>query len=280
VTVINSVAATATTTSILPTDHHYVSTAVLERRRLTVDDETYLVQQLGYLPGNALQVVARAKAVPRLCPNHPESPLVLQLYPLVQRNQVDGKSTKWARKRTIRQPQSSSSSSQQPNETTVTVDQEDESSSVVPDNSNVNDKDLQEPFPTIYWLTHLRLQALISQLELDHVHIEYEQRLQLSAVSVDENNNDNNHCFESMKRAHASYGQERRLLLTELDCQVIHDNHWEAAFATGVAGIRNPRGVKCLHAHAAHYLSGATDKCVGQWVMERVVAKLRLLDET
>jgi hypothetical protein len=76
-----------------------------------------------------------------------------------------------------------------------------------------------------------------------------------------------------MEKAHASYGLERYQLLTVSDMELIRGRGWEAAFAAsrGEAGIHNYAAVKCLHAHAAHYLSepiGTANNVVGEWVMQ------------
>ena len=79
--------------------------------------------------------------------------------------------------------------------------------------------------------------------------------------------------LDAMKRAHQSYGIERRLLLSSLDMEYVKNRRWDdSAFADscGVAGIRNQKAIKCLHAHAAHYWSGNSDNVVGRWVSERL----------
>ena len=77
-----------------------------------------------------------------------------------------------------------------------------------------------------------------------------------------------------MKHAHSSYGTERFNLLTNTDLtEIIQKNKWEGAIGIerGVAGIRRFDTIKCLHAHAAHYLACPEEKnVVGRWVMEAV----------
>jgi hypothetical protein len=78
-----------------------------------------------------------------------------------------------------------------------------------------------------------------------------------------------------MERAHAAYGKLRRELLTHQDLELIRERRWESSFSIkrGVAGSANYRAVKCLHAHAAHYLSecaGSADNAVGHWVTKEV----------
>jgi hypothetical protein len=76
-----------------------------------------------------------------------------------------------------------------------------------------------------------------------------------------------------MKKAHASYGQERYDSILLHDWNYIRNRKWDStAFSKdrGVAGMRNPSSVKCLHAHLAHYWSGCNDNVVGKWVAEEV----------
>ena len=78
--------------------------------------------------------------------------------------------------------------------------------------------------------------------------------------------------LQSMQRAHKSYGEERWSLLTDADRKAVTERRWDGALgsARGVAGISNSKGVKCLHAHAAHYLAGCEDNLVGKWTIEEV----------
>ncbi len=146
-----------------------------------------------------------------------------------------------------------------------------------------------EPFPTLYWLTSPTLRTYISRIELSKTHNvqQMERRLQSSPSHLSQ-----------MKRAHKSYGETRWSLLTSSDKQNVLDRNWGGAIdaTRGVAGIRESRWhcVKCLHAHAAHYLAqvaewemeervGVRDKecgredlnLVGKWTMEAVFEAVR-----
>ena len=131
-----------------------------------------------------------------------------------------------------------------------------------------------EPFPTLYWLTHPVLKTLVSQLEVEGWGRRLEERLASDFAAL-----------ERMRLAHAAYGSYRTNLLTESDVTLLVERRWMAAVGPdrGIAGMRYGNdasagcggGVKCLHAHAAHYLSrsnsnGGLDNVVGQWVMELV----------
>ena len=104
-------------------------------------------------------------------------------------------------------------------------------------------------------------------MELEQFGKQYEQILQEDSDSL-----------ESMARAHRAYGRDRRALLTKDDLDWIQKRKWDAAYdpdRRGVAGIRNFKSIKCLHAHAAHYWSGCEDNVVGKWVAKEVFTKLR-----
>jgi len=218
----------------IPTDREYVWPAVKELSQLSAEDDQALMVQLGYLPGNALQVVSR---VCDAFDVNDTSPLVLKLYPLVLRDESNGTKGKRTRK------QAKESDSKQP---------------------------LVEPFPTIFWVTNPHIRALISKLELQQYGIKYEKDLA-----------DNKEAQEFMNTAHVNYGKEREKVITKEDWEWIRTRKWEGAFAKtrGVAGIRNPRSVKCLHAHAAHFWSGCTDNVIGGWVAKEVEKMLTKEEE-
>lgn len=148
-------------------------------------------------------------------------------------------------------------------------------------------KHIIEPFPTTYWLTSPKLRTYISKMELskDNNVQTIERRLRSSQEYLNQ-----------MERAHKSYGRTRWQLLTSQDRERVIERGWENALdeRRGVAGISLTKGrfdcVKCLHAHAAHYLAqvaeweeememGDTEdeECnrddlnlVGKWTMEAV----------
>ena len=80
------------TRTSVPTDRSKTWPGVLERRQgsfFTKEDEGALVSQLGFIPGNAIGVAARAQAVPSL-PVSANVPIVLKLYPLAIRDAFAG----------------------------------------------------------------------------------------------------------------------------------------------------------------------------------------------
>ena len=366
----------AGTTTILPTDRGYVLEDVRRRTVLSKADRRDLIRQLGFLPGNALRVVARIedafssddlqklfaaaavategatpssntsngnsgnnqstgdtkdtttaatgcneksetneeriKRMASMIQNMMKEPLVIKLYPLVLRD--ESSSTKRRRKRRRE------NSSENHRSTTVTANAgasptgigEKKGESAADTIALPQTNPLMEPFPTIYWVTHPLIKALISKLELDRVNVQFEERLvneeakennpaeingtENTTVIAEDTTRDFSSSFsplESMKRAHKSYGKERRELLSFKDKDYVKGRRWYGDEPTGaagssplqtqnttsippfseqcgVAGIRNPKAVKCLHAHTAHYWSGNGDNLVGQWVWERL----------
>ena len=135
------------------------------------------------------------------------------------------------------------------------------------DEENVLDESvLIEPFPTMYWLTHPLLRALTSKLELGETHSVKILETRLSTDDV---------ALELMKAAHRAYGEARWQLLTDDDQAEMERRQWKESLAgdAGVAGIRKPFAIKCLHTHLAHYLSGgpgSEKNVVGKWVLEEL----------
>jgi len=68
-------------------------------------------------------------------------------------------------------------------------------------------------------------------------------------------------------RAHEGYRQERLALLSPAEREFRRARGAWTAVETGVAGLRNPRRVKCLHAQLAHFLARG-DNPVGALVAQ------------
>lgn len=269
--------------SSVPTDRSYEQARVRAISQLTDADHKMLTLQLGYLPGNALEVVTRMKDIVGnengasttaiMDAAILEEPLVVKLYPLVLRDESDGKNSKRKRRRS------------------------NESDGKLPDQPS---ELVLEPFPTIFWVTHPRIKALVSKLELDRMGAEWEKILKEDLRKEGVNGNDylsstltestatsesagltsndsSDSALAAMRKAHLAYSKERKDLLLPQDWEYIRQRRWEGAFdeSRGVAGIRNPASVKCLHAHVSHYWSGCHDNVVGKWVAERVSKMLQ-----
>ena len=99
------------------------------------------------------------------------------------------------------------------------------------------------PMPTRYWLCDPAVRQAVAKLEA-----EGGVRAAESAVDADE-----------LLAAHAAYAAERDA--------AIDPGHAGPRPSGGVGGTR--RGVKCLHAHYAYFLSGGDDP-VGRWVEEHL----------
>jgi hypothetical protein len=283
--------------AILPHDRNWTLPSVLETRKETQwneNDEKILLSQLGYIPGNVVRVAARVSDVACLksfsdclCATSefaPNAPVVIQLYPLALRDQferqakggINGRRCKGRkRKLNIEQDQQKDTSEQkevQEDEQELAVDGalRENCSSTHPRSS---EQAIVEPFPTIFWISHPVLRILISQLELSGFGAELEGRLQQDAVAQ-----------EKMNRAHKAYAQTRSAMMRPIDreqymSETASASNWIRAALDetkrGIAGIRNPRAVKCLHAHVAHHLapgccSGSFDNVIGHWVLEKL----------
>ena len=99
------------------------------------------------------------------------------------------------------------------------------------------------PMPTRFWLVDLEARAAVSRLEAS------------GGVRRAEEETDP----EELWAAHQRYALER-------DANVPQDHHGPRPTG-GVGGTR--RGVKCLHAHVAWFLSGGEDP-VGRWAFQQL----------
>lgn len=118
-----------------------------------------------------------------------------------------------------------------------------------------------EVFPTIHWLTCPLLHRAISRLEAEGQIRQYEERLE-----------DDAQFLQRMEAAHATAAEARVKLVPESirrQLQQKQPRQWRALAETGVAGIREATGVKCLHAHYADYVGGGTNP-IGREVDEQL----------
>jgi hypothetical protein len=99
------------------------------------------------------------------------------------------------------------------------------------------------PMPTRYWLVDPHLREVVSRLESTGGVRQAEAALSLEAIEA----------------AHRRYAEERDAL--------IRPDHPGPRPSGGVGGTR--RGVKCLHAHLAWWLTGADDP-VGAWTAQQI----------
>jgi hypothetical protein len=99
------------------------------------------------------------------------------------------------------------------------------------------------PMPTRYWLVDQVLHDAVSRLESSG-------GVRQAEVEIPP---------DRLTEAHARYAAERDMLIAP--------DHDGPRPSGGVGGTR--RGVKCLHAHLAWWLTGADDP-VGEWTAERI----------
>lgn len=97
------------------------------------------------------------------------------------------------------------------------------------------------PFPTLYYLTCPACVAAVSRLESDGGVRRWTARAAADRA-----------LRRSLTEAAAASRRRRRLLAERSGAPM---NDGGASLATGVAGVRDPAAVKCLHAHVAHALA-------------------------
>lgn len=102
------------------------------------------------------------------------------------------------------------------------------------------------PMPTTYWLVEPLLNRLVGTIEARGGVDEAERLIGLDRIAVD----------------HERYCRYRQ---SRVDA---HDGPRRAAASGGVGGTRT--GVKCLHAHLAHWIV-AGDDAVGAWTAQELV---------
>jgi hypothetical protein len=102
------------------------------------------------------------------------------------------------------------------------------------------------PMPTRFWLCEPALRSAIGTLEADGGVRRAEADIAPEAIAA----------------VHAAHARERDAALP--------DGHAGPSPSGGVGGTR--QGVKCLHAHYAHWLAGSDDP-VGEWVHRELLAQ-------
>lgn len=103
-----------------------------------------------------------------------------------------------------------------------------------------------EVFPTVYWLTCPLLHRAISRLEAEGQIRHYEERLRTDDEFA-----------ARMEQAHTEAAADRISLVPDDLRKWLSEERPREARAlaeTGIAGIRNVDGVKCLHAHYADFV--------------------------
>ncbi|KAJ1450570.1 hypothetical protein M885DRAFT_571132, partial [Pelagophyceae sp. CCMP2097] len=130
------------------------------------------------------------------------------------------------------------------------------------------ERDLRIPFPTAFWLTNPILAAAVARLESGGG---------VAAARIAVNADDAT--MAALREAHERYKRRRWALLTPEDRDIVFANGWDANLRdVGVAGLRDPTKVKCLHAHYAHFLGDpeAPRNPIGAWVHEQLPPNVRV----
>lgn len=121
----------------------------------------------------------------------------------------------------------------------------------------------EEPhvFPTLFWLTCPYLNRLVARLESSGHVARWQQCLQEDAQLA-----------AAMQQAHEHYAQQRREVVPDAVQSCLarsYAKHYRVLMESGVGGIRNQEGIKCLHTHLAHTLAGGPNP-VGQWTAQQI----------
>lgn len=115
-----------------------------------------------------------------------------------------------------------------------------------------------EVFPTLFWLTCPYLVAEVGRIEARGAVKEFEALLERDPSLRGE-----------YLRAHGAYRSERLTLLSEEELAFLRGKGALDSVLTGIAGLRNPLRVKCLHAQLAHYLARGSNP-IGRAVSEEI----------
>jgi uncharacterized protein len=97
------------------------------------------------------------------------------------------------------------------------------------------------PFPTLFYLTCPTFVAGVSRLESEGGVRRWTERVVADPL-----------LRRSLTAAAADTRRRRRLLVSRTSGPVRDAG---ASLSTGVAGVRDPQAIKCLHAHVAHFLA-------------------------
>ena len=101
-----------------------------------------------------------------------------------------------------------------------------------------------EPMPTIFWLTCPFLVEEVSKLESAGGVKGYERLLEA-----------NEELAQDYLAAHQAYREMRLSLLSREELEYAKAKGIRSILESGIAGIMNPKRVKCLHAQLAHFLA-------------------------
>lgn len=116
-------------------------------------------------------------------------------------------------------------------------------------------------FPTTYWLSCPFLVKEVSRLE---------EKGMVSELTAELDHNPL--LRKKMMKAHQRYTEKRISLLSDKELSLLKrepEGIMEVLEESGIGGIRDFRGVKCLHTHLADFLGGGQNP-IGEMVWQRV----------
>ncbi|MFO7819943.1 MAG: DUF501 domain-containing protein [Halanaerobacter sp.] len=119
-------------------------------------------------------------------------------------------------------------------------------------------------FPTTFWLTCPELNYRIAQLEDQGYVTKIKEEID-SSIDLK----------KQLMEAHQTYADYRVSLMTEKKLAELKDKNegqYKVIKESGVGGIMDYEGIKCLHTHYAHYLARG-DNPVGLLVQELLNAE-------
>lgn len=110
------------------------------------------------------------------------------------------------------------------------------------------------PCPTLYWLVEPNLIRATSRLEATGSIKAFEQRLE-----------ENSQALQLLSEQHERYKKLRSKFCTTEDLLALnHIGIEHPDDLGGIAGIKRPNFIKCLHTHLAHHLATG-DNIIGSW---------------
>ncbi|ADL11657.1 DUF501 domain-containing protein [Acetohalobium arabaticum] len=110
----------------------------------------------------------------------------------------------------------------------------------------LEEKDELKLFPTTYWLSCPKLVEEIFSLESEGLIQQVQEE-----IMADSNKE------QELTAAHRNYAQKRVGLLKDSDLTKLKEEYpgrWKVVSQSGVGGIMEKEGIKCLHTHYADYL--------------------------
>ncbi len=117
-------------------------------------------------------------------------------------------------------------------------------------------------FPTTYWLTCPYLNKSISRLEDSNWIDKLQNKI-----------NSNYELKSKLKAAHIDYAKQRMNMLDKKETEKINKISEDILYTlknSGVGGIKDKKGIKCLHTHVADYLVNRLNP-VGKIVFNKVM---------